>query len=87
MFYPFVMIASVWGGTFAGLSKLILGALAADFLWLAPIGSFRLDYDGRITLTAFTVACLCVIFMARLFRSLVELRTSMARNARSTARA
>lgn len=72
VFYPFVMIASVLGGTFAGLSTLVLGGLIADYLWLTPIGSFRLDHDARITLTAFTVACLCVIFMARLFRSLVE---------------
>jgi two-component sensor histidine kinase len=66
VFYPFVLVASVWGGSLAGLTVLVLGAVIAHYLWLPPT-------DQVITLTAFGVACLSVIVMARLFRVLVEL--------------
>jgi len=73
VFYPFVLIASIWGGTLAGLSALLLAAFVADYFWLTPIGSFRLDSDSVIAMTAFCIICLFVIFVARLFRALVEL--------------
>ena len=66
LFYPFVMIASVWGGTVAGLLVMVLCGAGAEQLWLLP--------GGRITtLIAFSAACLSVIVMARLFRALVEI--------------
>jgi two-component sensor histidine kinase len=71
--YPCVLIASVWGGTMAGLATLALGALAADYLWLRPVGSFALDADSAVTLIAFGVACIFVVVIAQMFRSLVEL--------------
>jgi two-component sensor histidine kinase len=65
LFYPCVLVASVWGGTLAGLTVTVLGAAIGDLLWLPP--------DGAIfTLVAFTIACLSVILMAGLFRSMVE---------------
>ena len=53
--YPCVLIASVWGGTLSGLTTLMLGGLAADYLWLTPVGSFHLSSDSVITLTAFSI--------------------------------
>lgn len=34
--FPAVLIASVWGGTLAGASTLVLGALVAAYVWLSP---------------------------------------------------
>jgi len=65
LFYPFVLIAAVWGGTLSGLTVLVICGGAASVLWLQP--------DGRpLTLTAFSIACFSVIVMARLFRALVQ---------------
>jgi two-component sensor histidine kinase len=66
VFYPFVLIASIWGGTLAGITALALGAGTASYFWL-PAG------DNVITLTAFTIICLFGVFMAHLFRALVQL--------------
>lgn len=66
VFYPFVLLASIWGGSFAGLSVLVLGGLVADLFWLPT--------EGRtITLTAFAIICLFGIALARLLRTMVEL--------------
>ena len=73
VFYPFVLIASVWGGTLSGLSTLVLSSAIADYLWLKPIGSFYLDPDSIITFTAFEIVCLFGIFMAAQFRAVLEL--------------
>lgn len=72
VFYPFVLIASVWGGTLSGLTTLILGAAIADYLWLPPMGGFSLQVDSATTLIAFGVVCVFGIVMAHLSRALVE---------------
>jgi two-component sensor histidine kinase len=72
VFYPFVLVASVWGGSLAGLSALVLSAAVADYLWLPPLGSFAINASSAITLTAFVVVCLFGIFVASLLRALVE---------------
>ena len=72
VFYPFVLVASIWGGTLSALTTLVLGAVIADYLWLPPKGSFTLNLDSATTLIAFVVVCLFGIFMARLLRALVE---------------
>jgi len=66
IFYPFVLIASIWGGTLAGLSTLIVGASIADYFWLPASGN-------TVTLVTFSLVCLFVIFVARLFRALVDI--------------
>jgi two-component sensor histidine kinase len=71
LFYPFVLIASVWGGTFAGITTLILAAGIADYFWLPPAG-FSLTKASAVTLVAFSVACGFVIMMAGVFRALVD---------------
>jgi two-component sensor histidine kinase len=72
LFYPFVLVAAVWGGTLSGLTTLVLGAMIADVLWLPPMGSFRVNVDSATTLIAFGIVCLFGIFVARLLRALVE---------------
>jgi two-component sensor histidine kinase len=72
VFYPFVLIASVWGGTLAGFTSLALSAAIADYLWLPPISSFTRSASSAVTLTAFAIVCLFGIFIAGLFRALLE---------------
>jgi len=66
LFYPFVLIAAVWGGTCSGLTVLVICRAAADLLWLQP--GYHL-----VTLIAFAVACFSIIAMAGLFRAVVEI--------------
>lgn len=66
LFYPFVMIASIWGGTVAGLLVMGLCGAGAGLLWLSAS-------TNTTTLIAYCAACLSVIVMARLFRALVEI--------------
>ena len=66
IFYPFVLSASIRGGTLAGLSTLIVGAAIADYFWLPPHGN-------TVTLATFSLVCPFVIFVARLFRALVDI--------------
>ena len=65
VYYPFVVIASVWGGAASGFSVLVLGGLVSSVLWLPHSGN-------AVTLTAFSIACLSVILTTQLFRVLVE---------------
>ena len=65
LFYPFVIIASVWGGALSGLCVLVICALVADTLWLPPD-------TATFALISFSIACFSVIFMAGLFRVAVE---------------
>jgi len=66
IFYPFVLIASIWGGAAAGIMVWVLGTIVAINLWL-PV-------EGReITLTAFSLVCLFGVLLASLLRAVVEL--------------
>ncbi len=72
-FYPFVAIASLWGGSLAGLTTAILGGLIADYLWLQPIGELGMSRQAVVSLAAFAVICGFVILFTGLLRALVEL--------------
>jgi K+-sensing histidine kinase KdpD len=74
VFYPFVLVASIWGGTLAGLSSLATSAAIAVYLWLPPIGSFGLTGSPAVTLTAFSIVWLFGIFIARLYRTAARSR-------------
>ena len=66
IFYPFVLIASIWGGGLAGITVWLLGAIVATELWLPA--------DGRvITLVAFSMVCLFGVLLASLLRAVMEL--------------
>jgi two-component sensor histidine kinase len=73
LFYPCVIVASIWGGALAGLSAIVISAAIADYLWLPPRGSFSLSPSSALTLMAFAFVCLFCILIARLFSALVEL--------------
>jgi two-component sensor histidine kinase len=66
IFYPFVLIASIWGGALSGLTSLVLGASVANAVWM-PKG------DNTVTLTAFSMVCLFGLLVARLMCAMVSL--------------
>ena len=73
-FYPFVLIASIWGGTFSGLSATFLGAVIADIFWVPANGKV-------ITLTAFVLVCLFGLVLARLLCTMVQLHAEQEERA------
>jgi PAS domain S-box-containing protein len=73
LFYPFVLIASAWGGTFSGITTLILAAGIANFFFMPPFWQFTLDKPAAVTLTAFSIACGVVIAMTGVFRAVVDI--------------
>jgi two-component sensor histidine kinase len=74
-FFPFVLVASIWGGTWSGLSAILLSALIADVFWVAR--------DGRgVTLIAFVLVCLFGLVLARLLCAMVELHAEQEQRAK-----
>ncbi len=72
LFYPFIIIASVWGGTLSGLTASVLALMIARYFWLPPPGSLAFNIAQLPTVIGFSVACGSVIFMAALFRALIR---------------
>jgi two-component sensor histidine kinase len=71
VFYPFILIASAWGGTYAGILALILGDLIANYFWLPPSG-FDFNHNSVLTLSTFSVASAFGILLVGVFRALIE---------------
>lgn len=71
-FYPFVLIASVWGGAFSGLSTLAITAAISDYFWLPPTGSFELTATSAVPLVAFSLFGGFAILLIGLLRTLLE---------------
>lgn len=59
VFYPFVLVASIWGGALSGVSAWALGLVVADYFWLPRTGT-------AVTLAAFSLVCLFGVLIARL---------------------
>lgn len=74
-FFPFVLIASIWGGALSGLSAILLSAVVADVFWVSTI-------DKAITLTAFVLVCLFGLILARLLCAMVELHAEQEQRAK-----
>jgi two-component sensor histidine kinase len=81
VFYPFVIVASAWGGTLSGLTTMLLAAVIADYFWVPPGGSFKLTVSAIIPLSAFTWFCGFAILMLSLFRALLEDRVESEQRA------
>lgn len=68
-FYPAVLLAVAIGGGGPGILATVLSALAADYFFMAPIYSFRIDAPNDIlALGIFTGINLCLCAMAERFR-------------------
>jgi two-component sensor histidine kinase len=65
LFCPFILAASIWGGSAAGFTTLVALDILAPSLWLGP--ELRL-----MAITGFTVGSLSIIVLARLLRIVVR---------------
>jgi two-component sensor histidine kinase len=75
IFYPCVLVASVFGGSWSGVTALLLGAIVSRMFWLPPSGI-------SVTLIAYGGVSLFGVFMARLLRTLVEIHVDGEQRAR-----
>lgn len=76
-FFPAILIASIWGGTRAGLTTLVLGWLVTSAFWLHPSGEPSLDGAVFWKAAAFVVFGGLLLICAGMLRDLVvQLRRS-----------
>jgi len=65
MLYPAVMLSAWIGGFGPGILSTVLAALAADYFWLGPTRSFKLDNPTDASILAlFVVVCLGMVLLA-----------------------
>ena len=70
-FFPFILVASFWGGTIAGLVTMALAGLAADLLWLPAADASNVP-SRLLTLIAYGIIGFLTILFASAFRALVD---------------
>ena len=60
-FYPAVILAALYGGFYPGILAAVLSALLADYFWMEPGGSLKIDnfYDG-LGIVIFMLSCAMV---------------------------
>lgn len=81
-FFPAVVVASVWGGGWAGMTALGLGAFLGAYLWLPPEGSLLLGFKATATVAAFLVAGATVVGAVQIVSEMIAaLKSSEARSA------
>lgn len=80
LFYPVVLVCTLFGGIGPGAVSLALSAAAAAYLWLAPVGSFATTTPDLISFVLFVLSNAANIYVAH------RLRTAHDRLRRSEAR-
>jgi two-component sensor histidine kinase len=70
-FFPAVLVASVWGGTRAGLSALVLSLVLASLSWLAPNGVSLVVLSWE-TVLAFALSGGVLVLISDLLRGTVR---------------
>ena len=72
VFYPFIILATLYGGVGPGLLAMVLSCLAVAFFWAEPVGRFAVAARAdRISMAAFIVGNLFFIWIcARLRRAI-----------------
>lgn len=68
--FPALLIASIWGGPWAGLSVLLVGTPVIAYVWLPPVWSWNLTAPSFPILIAFILIGGLLIIVATLFRAL-----------------
>ena len=80
LFFPVVLVCTLFGGVGAGLLSLAIASVAAIYLWLEPQGMLAMSGPQVISITLFVTSNLVNIFVAdRLRKALGSLRESEAR--------
>jgi PAS domain S-box-containing protein len=86
LFYPAVLLCTLFGGLGPGLLSLCLCTLAASLLWLKPIGLLAASGYGFVNFGLFVVTSGSIVLIAHLLRSAhtrlrqSELRLSLAQD-------
>jgi PAS domain S-box-containing protein len=78
-----VIVAAWFGGLGPGILATALGALAADYFFLEPVGSFALLGVGFLPFTLFVLQGLLISFLVEALRSARERAETSVREARS----
>lgn len=79
LFFPVVLVCTLFGGVGPGLMSLTIASVAALYLWLEPQGLLALSGPEVISFTLFVTSNLVNIFVVdRLRKSLASLRESEA---------
>ncbi|MFO6447016.1 PAS domain-containing protein [Erythrobacter sp. NE805] len=80
VFFPAVLVCTLFGGVGPGVLSLALAAAAATFFWLEPIGSLTLTGPSFVSLLLFVLSNAVNIYVAdRLRKAHDRLRQSEAR--------
>jgi two-component sensor histidine kinase len=81
-FFPFLVVATIWGGGWAGTTTLLLGALIGAYAWLPPRGTLNLGFRAAVSVAAYLVAGASVVVSLSLVNeTIAALRRSEARSA------
>ncbi|MCX9145897.1 PAS domain S-box protein [Erythrobacter sp. WG] len=80
IFFPVVLVCTLFGGTGAGILSLALSSAAAVYFWVEPIGQWSKSGPAAISFVLFLLSNAINIFVAQwLRRTLGALRESEAR--------
>lgn len=80
LFYPVVLVCTLFGGVGAGLLSLAIASVAAVYLWLEPQGLLAMSGPEMVSAAMFVISNVVSIFVAdRLRTALSQLRESEAR--------
>jgi two-component sensor histidine kinase len=81
-FFPLLVVATIWGGGWAGTTTLILGALVGAYAWLPPRASLDLGFRAAVSVVAYLIAGGTVVAAVSLVNQVIAaLRRSEARSA------
>jgi len=75
-FFPAVILASLWGGTLAGVTAAIVSLLLAPLWMLTPSG--EMVEFGRLNLLFFAITCGLIVWSVRRAHSSLELSSQLA---------
>ena len=56
LYYPAILVVTVYGSTRSGILALILSLLAVDYFFITPLNAFFLEPDGLLSMALFGVA-------------------------------
>ena len=79
--YPAVIIASLYGGLPAGLLATVLSALAADYFWMEPVGSFYIQNPAdKVSMVIFLTSCMTIVLVTECHLVLRDVQQTIVRN-------
>ncbi|MDX8492485.1 HWE histidine kinase domain-containing protein [Mesorhizobium sp. VK22B] len=81
-FFPLLVVATIWGGAWAGTTTLLLGGLIGAYFWVPPRGSLDLGLRAAVSVVAFLIGGGSVVVSVNIVNEVIAaLRRSEARSA------